>query len=469
MSSGSVTKRPMGSNDPRHAAGPPSGERSALDRLLLPVDRPVLDARAGSGPPTWLATADGWQLLVRPRKLEAQGEELMRFVQPSGAYVTAWFDPGQGAVRIPFDLDEAYRAYVTEEWKAHRSVRALSPQQLQLYYRFKRVVPRRWRLAARRVFARRTGLPAFPKWPLDESVDRLLRFYALCLLAAGGSTHAPFRWFWPRSHSAAVMLTHDVESAAGLRLAIDIADLEQERDFRSSFNIVGGEYPIDMGVVRELEGRGFEIGLHGLHHDRSLFSSREEFERQLPQLRTAARELGTVGFRSPATHRVVEWLSELPAAYDGTMFHSDPYEPQPGGCCTLWPFRLGPLVELPYTVPQDHTLFTLLRERSAQTWLTLAGEIEERHGLIHCLSHPDPGYLGETENRGRYVEFLEALAERPRLWRALPREVASWWLRRETPAATDADVALGTMRRDGPNVWFEPPTDDASETSADAS
>jgi peptidoglycan/xylan/chitin deacetylase (PgdA/CDA1 family) len=416
--------------------------------------------------PDWLRTADGWQLLARPRDLESRGgEELLRFVLPSRDGVSAWLDP-DGAVRVPFDFDEAYRYYVTEAWRPHGSVRALSPRQLQLYYRVKRLFPRQWLLSARRVFMRRSGLPTFPAWPLDESVVRLVRFYALCLLAAAGETRGHFRWFWPGSYRAGLMLTHDVESSAGLRLAVDVADLEQERGFRSSFNIVGAEYPIDIGIVRELDARGFEIGLHGLHHDRSLFSSRAEFERQLPRLRDAARELGTVGFRSPATHRVVEWLPELPASYDCTMFHSDPYEPQPGGCCTLWPFRLGPIVELPYSLPQDHTLFTLLRERTADTWLGLVDAIEERFGLVHSLSHPDPGYLGEPDHRSLYVEFLDALTDRPRLWRALPRDVAAWWRRRETAETSDPDIRLGTMRRDGEHAWLEPPgepgTHDAS-------
>lgn len=388
----------------------------------------------------------------------------MRFVLPSGNHVSAWLDPESGSVRVPFDFDQAYRSYVTEEWRAHRSLRALTPEQLQLYYRIKRFVPHRWLLSARRLFMRRTGLPDFPAWPLDDSVDRLVHLYALCLLAAEGSSAAPFRWFWPRPHRAALILTHDVESAAGLRLAIDIADLEEARGLRSSFNLVGADYPIDKGIVRELESRGFEIGLHGLHHDRSLFSSRAEFERQLPELRSAARDLGAVGFRSPSTHRVVEWLPELPVAYDCTMFHSDPYEPQPGGCCTLWPFRLGPIVELPYTLPQDHTLLTLLRERSAQRWLGLVDAIEARHGLVQCLSHPDPGYLGERYHRRLYVDLLDALAERPRLWRALPRDVASWWRLRETAEPTDGEI--GTMRRDGTEVWLEPPKEAASERVA---
>src|SRR5262245_34152368 len=39
-------------------------ESPTLERLLLPLASPQLDARAGAGPVTWLTTADGWQVPV---------------------------------------------------------------------------------------------------------------------------------------------------------------------------------------------------------------------------------------------------------------------------------------------------------------------------------------------------------------------------------------------------------------------
>src|SRR5207247_3937607 len=138
----------------------------------------------------------------------------------------------------------------------------------------------------------------------------------------------------------------------------------------------------------------------------------------------AAARLGTQGFRGPATHRVVDWLPELPVAYDCTVPHSDPYEPQPGGCCTFWPYMLGGTVELPYTLPQDHTLFTVLRHRSAAVWLEQLSAITRRFGLVDCLSHPAPGYLGDRDKRALYAELLDALVELPGIWNTLPRDVA---------------------------------------------
>jgi peptidoglycan/xylan/chitin deacetylase (PgdA/CDA1 family) len=446
-----------------------------LASILLPL---APDALATDGVPdvarlrgpVWLQ-AGGWRLLASLRLERGLGtgpdlgspagqtaEIIESFQLESGLHVSA-LRRSDGAVVVPFDFDDAYRNYITEAWRANTGARALGDRQLQLYYRVKGLLPREFWLALRRLIIRLGKPPVFPAWPLELGVDRLLRFYALCQLLAADAEEAPFKWFWPERYHAALILTHDVETGDGLRLALELADLEQERGLRSSFNVVAGDYAVDEGILRELSGRGFEIGLHGLHHDRSLFSSRAEFERQLPALAEAAERFGAVGFRSPSTYRVIDWLPELPVAYDCTVPHSDPYEPLPGGCCTLWPYTLGPIVELPYTLPQDHTLFTLRRTLSVEPWLEQASAIELRFGLIQCLSHPDRGYLGDLDKRALYRELLDALVERKALWHALPREVADWWRRREAGEAQAPELRHGTMRIGDPSeyAFFEPP------------
>jgi hypothetical protein len=368
--------------------------------------------------------------------------------------------PDEG-VRVPFSFDEAHANYVSEAWRGALRHRALTGNQLALFYRLKPLIPRRLQLIARRALLRWQGLPEFPAWPLDQSVARLVELYCRCLLLASGAQELPFRWFWPEASLCAVVLTHDVESAAGLRLAVDIADLEQERGLRSSFNIVASWYPIDRGIVRDLQDRGFEIGVHGIYHDRSMFSSRAAFEAQQPALRAAVASFQAEGFRSPATHRVYEWLGELPVSYDCSMPHSDPFEPQPGGCCSLWPFFIGDVVELPYTFPQDHTLLTLLRHRTAGLWLAQLERIEGLHGFAQILTHPDPGYLGDVRKRRLYVDFLDALRARPRIWHALPREVAAWWRQRDAGADGPRGSRPGTMAlSDSGTAELRAPLDD---------
>src|SRR5262249_8590116 len=318
-------------------------------------------------------------------------------------------------------------------------------------------IRRRVQLAARRRLIARQGIPAFPSWPLDVSVGRLLRFYAACALRSSGRAEGGFAWFWPDGHHAAVVLTHDVESDDGVRRALELADLEEEHGFRSSFNFGAWYEHLDPGVLRELSARGFEIGMHGLTHDRQLFASRPAFEARLPRLQELAEQLGAVGFRSPATHRVFEWLGDLPVEYDCTIPNSDPYEPIPGGCCSVWPFLIRDVVELPYTLPQDPTLLILLGHRSADLWLEQAARIEREYGLIQCVSHPDRGSLADPDKRAVYAEFLHGLAERPRLWRALPREVAAWW--RTRAAGGPGATTRGVVRLDGDaTAVFQPPS-----------
>ena len=60
-----------------------------------------------------------------------------------------------------------------------------------------------------------------------------------------------------------------------------------------------------------------------------------------------------------------------------------------------------------------------------------AQEIARRFGLIHSVSHPDPGYLGDAPKRQVYAEFLTAMREQENVWHALPTEVATWWRGRD--------------------------------------
>jgi len=447
--------------------------RHPLERLLSPLSPvrlseedprmprqsvPTIYSRSGFGSRTWLANGS-WRLFVRHCQIPWRGEEILGFSTANGGRISARFEPNEQAVFVPFDLGEAFTNYVSEAWRTGYEQRQLSTRQLDLFYRLKRSVPRRWQLAARRLLISRwQRVPKFPAWPFDESVATLLRFYARCQLLASGRTEASFRWFWPDGYHAALILTHDVESHEGLRLAIELADLEEERGFRSSFNIVAGWYEVDRGILKELRQRGFEVGVHGVYHDRSMFASRESFDSQSTELRQAVADLGAKGFRSPATHRVFEWLADLPVSYDCSIPHSDPFEPQPGGCCTIWPFFIGNVVELPYTMPQDHTLLTLLRHRSPELWLRQVARIEADNGLVQSVTHPDPGYLGDLRKRRTYSEFLDAVAGHDHLWKALPREVAAWWRARDAGATLDRRIKLGVMRADETSgeVTFEP-------------
>ena len=142
-------------------------------------------------------------------------------------------------------------------------------------------------------------------------------------------------------------------------------------------------------MVADLKGAGFEVGVHGLYHDGHDLESRERLMERLPEIRDYAERWGAAGFRSPATHRRWEWMGLLGFDYDSSFPDTDPYEPQPGGCCSWLPFFIDDLVELPITLPQDHTLFEILRHADASVWSAKAGLIRERGGMALILTHPD--------------------------------------------------------------------------------
>jgi hypothetical protein len=174
-------------------------------------------------------------------------------------------------------------------------------------------------------------------------------------------------------------------------------------------------------------------------------------------------EWQAVGFRSPATHRERAWMPELGCLYDSSFPDTDPFEPQPDGCCAIWPFFIDDLVELPITMPQDHTLWEILRDRSIARWVQKSEWLAASHGLVNVLVHPD--YVLDAGSLGLYEQLLAHLARLPNQWHALPREVASWWrLRAGRDARDDARAMAGAAtatptlayaRQEGGDVVFD--------------
>jgi peptidoglycan/xylan/chitin deacetylase (PgdA/CDA1 family) len=304
-----------------------------------------------------------------------------------------------------------------------RRSRLLNP-----YYAVKPVLPRPAQLALRRLYARRQARRRFPAWPIetllvDELKDRFRRE-----LRSSGADRVPFLNFWPERQRFAFIVTHDVEGSEGVENIPRLLEIERRHGVRSSWNFVAEDYPVDSSVFSALREAGCEIGLHGLHHDGLLFADRAGFLAQLPGIQRVMREWGAVGFRSPATHRNAAWMDELGCLYDSSFPDTDPFEPQPGGCCSIWPYFIGEMVELPITMVQDHTLFEILRDNSIERWVEKSDWLMRSHGLINVLVHPD--YLLSDRRLDLYDQLLEHLTGLGEGWHVLPRQLASWWMSR---------------------------------------
>jgi peptidoglycan/xylan/chitin deacetylase (PgdA/CDA1 family) len=327
-------------------------------------------------------------------------------------------------IRIPFDPDEAVRNLRSEAY-VHAAGRALARR---AYYRARPLLSREAQLAARRVFARVQSRASFPLWPLETSLHDLVELVvALAEEAAGG----PLRRLpaWPEGHTWALVLTHDVETAQGLAEIEHVRLLEERFGLRSSWNLVPERYEVDDALVAALTDAGHEIGVHGLRHDGRDLSSERMLRRRLPAIRAAAERWNAVGFRAPATQRRWSLMPKLGFDYDSSYPDTDPYEPQPGGCCSWLPFFNEQLVELPITVPQDHTIFEVLGQEDESIWTKKIDALRSRGGMALVLTHPD--YLREgSKALYAYERLLSRYAHDRGAWRALPREVATWWRQR---------------------------------------
>jgi glycosyltransferase involved in cell wall biosynthesis len=244
--------------------------------------------------------------------------------------------------------------------------------------------------------------------------------------------------------------------------------LELDLGFRSSFNFIPeGNYRVPSELREELTASGFEVGIHDLKHDGHLFASHREFKRRAVRINDYAREWGASGFRSGFMLRNLDWLHDLDVQYDASTFDTDPFEPQPDGGHTIFPFWVPRpndgfvnhqrstinsssrgYVELPYTLPQDFTLFSLLRETTVDIWLRKLDWIAQNGGMVLVDAHPDYMAFSGTPSKkgGEYrVELYKQLLEHVRskysgeYWQALPRDVAAFVFQTKNAARVKGD------------------------------
>ncbi len=315
------------------------------------------------------------------------------------------------------------------------------------------------------------------------------RFMAKCKLAwchdtwpiKPGTEKPPKDWpGWPDGKRFAVVLTHDVEGPTGLERVKQLAELEMKLGFRSSFNFIPeGDYRVTSELRDWLTSNGFEVGVHDLYHDGKLYGSKAAFKEHARKINYYLREWKAVGFRSGFMHHNLDWLHELEVEYDCSTFDTDPFEPQPDGVNTIFPFWVGAegnheiheregegrnaqhstwnsssrqnqvqadqpstfdiarsgYVELPYTLPQDSTIFALFREQGIDIWKRKLDWIAEHGGMAMLDVHPDYMTFNGSIRKGAeyrcalYEEFLQHITRKfeRQYWHAAPSQVAAWY------------------------------------------
>ena len=301
----------------------------------------------------------------------------------------------------------------------------------RLYYTFRPVIPRRLQLRARQWRAPYQRLRA-NNWPVNE--------------AAG---NAPPGWpGWPGGKRFAIVLTHDVEREAAVARCKYLADAEEIRGLRSAFGFVPLRYTTQQALRQSLRDRGFEIMVHDLRHNGKLFRDLETFAEGRTVINQFLEQWGSRGFSSGAMHHNLPWISQMDIDYSVSTYDVDPFEPQACGSNRIFPYWVQRpdsedhgYVEMPYTLPQDFTLFILLKERTNAIWRRKLDWIAEKGGMALIKTHPD--YMIFPDERPRvdgysaslYTDLLDYMTTRygNDAWFAQPSEVARYWRSLRTP------------------------------------
>ena len=335
-----------------------------------------------------------------------------------------------GRVSLPFDPSEVIDNLRLERYAAgHGAGSSWQNILRKIYYLVRPFTNLSMRRQVQRFRARNWQRRAFPHWPVDTTVENLCEALLRLSLEAKGVDRIPFVWFWPQGARGCMIMTHDVENAAGRDFCPQLMDLDDAFGIKASFQIVPEKrYPVPRKFLNEISRRGFEIEVQDLNHDGRLFDDKEEFLRRAAIINCYAAEFGAKGFRAAVLYRNPEWFDALDFAFDMSIPNVGHLDPQPGGCCTVMPYFIGNMLELPVTTIQDYSLFHILNQRSIDLWKTQLDSILKKHGMASFIVHPD--YITEPETQAVYREllgYLRSLREEQNVWAALPREVDSWW------------------------------------------
>jgi hypothetical protein len=358
-----------------------------------------------------------------------------------------------GEIRLAFDPVQ-----IVENLRRERYVKSIGikdgrmvdlPIVRKTYYAVRELLPVAVRKHLQKVYLGGWRKLPFPNWPLDCTVDTIHEHLLRLWMEAKGVRRVPFVWFWPNGAPNALIMTHDVETALGRDFTPELIRIDQSHHIRSSFQVIPEKrYDVPDAYVRQIRDSGFEFNIHDLNHDGYLYQERQLFLRRAQKINEYAEKYGATGFRAGVMYRNLDWYDAYEFSYDMSVPNVAHLEPQRGGCCTVFPYFVGKILEIPLTTCQDYSLFQILNDYSIELWKTQIALLQKKNGLISFISHPD--YLIDLRARGVYeslLTYLQETAEREKIWKALPGEVDAWWRARNEMRIVQKD---GNWTIEGP-------------------
>ncbi len=336
-------------------------------------------------------------------------------------------------IRLPFDFIEVIENLRRERYRrnmitGNKPFSASKPVR-GLYYLIREWLPVWLRRQLQKIYLRDWKELPFPAWPVDFSVDNLHEEFLRLFMETSGTKKVPFIWFWPEDASSCLIMTHDVETSAGRDFTSKLIDLDAAYGMKASYQVIPEErYKVPDDYVKQIRSRGCELNVHDLSHDGRLYQKRDIFLQRAKRINEYNKKFNARGFRAGVMYRDLDWYEAYDFSYDMSVPNVAHLEPQRGGCCTVMPFFVGNILELPLTTTQDYSLFYILNDHSIDLWKTQLELIRKRNGLISFIAHPD--YLINRKNRNVYeslLKYLRQMVVRENIWAALPGDVDRWW------------------------------------------
>lgn len=337
------------------------------------------------------------------------------------------------SVELPFDPVQ-----VIDNLRHERYVSSLHPEKTpdksksftrKLYYLVRPMMTVALRKHLQRLYLRNWKRIPFPHWPVDTTVEEIQEQLLILVMKNRNISAIPFIWFWPKGAPSCTSVTHDVEAPAGLEFCDELMKLDDSYGIKSAFQMVPEErYELTLEHCATIRARGFEVNLHDLNHDGNLIGDYDEFLRRAKEINVYAKKFGTRGFRAGVLYRNLDWYGMLDFEYDMSVPNVAHLDPQHGGCCTVFPFFNGTMIELPVTMSQDYTLFNILNDYSIELWKEQIASVRKKNGLMQMIVHPD--YVMDRKAQkvyGQLLGYLADMRDRGDTWIALPGDVADWW------------------------------------------
>jgi len=288
--------------------------------------------------------------------------------------------------------------------------------------------------------------PGWPNWPIEKSVEFVRHLY-IKSIALRLKKRIPYVSFWPYKKKFAISITHDCDTSSSFKNMEKIREIERKYGIKSCWNILSNKYAIDKNILKTLQREGCEIGLHGYNHDnKTPFLEKELMIKRFANASEIIKEFGIKGFRSESllrNHKFLNFLADY-FEYDSSTCDTDIMSPVAvrSGACTIFPFFIRNMVEIPITLPQDYRLIKLkkTKQQMLDIWKNKIDFIRQANGAAVLLTHPDTHIFGNDRYLDVYEDVIKYLASFRDGWIATTNELSVWWKERSKTAIKNGKI-----------------------------